>query len=40
MAKRKLGLENPWHMADSAVGIVPRKLALAEICSRPSLGSR
>ena len=21
MAKRKLGLENPWHMADTAVGI-------------------
>ena len=26
MAKRKLGLENPWHMADTAVGIVPRDL--------------
>ena len=28
---RKLGLENLWHMADTAVGIVPRNLTLAEI---------
>ena len=40
MVKGKLGLENPWHMADTAVGIVPRNLALAEISSSPSLGSR
>ena len=39
MAKRKLGPENLWHMADIAVGIVPRDLALAEIRSSPSLGS-
>ena len=37
MAKRKLGLENPWQRADTTVVIVPRDLALAEILSSPSL---
>ena len=40
MAKSKLGVENHWQMADTAVGIVPWDLALAEIRSSPSLGSR
>ena len=40
MAKRKLGLENPWHVADTVVGIMPLDLALVEIRSSPSLGSR
>ena len=38
MAKRKLGPENPWHMADTTVGIVSQDVALAEIRSSPSVG--
>ena len=40
MTKVTLGLQNPWQITDTAVGILQRDLPLAEIRSSTLLGNR